>query len=146
MSKTDFEIAGSVVEPGAIRDLRLPISQTFAGDEIRLPLRVVRAKEPGPTVLVTAALHGDEINGTGVVHDLMFARRPELTRGTLVLVPVVDIFGFESQSRYMPDRRDLNRCFPGSPGGSLSARVADSIFTELVMKADFVLDLHSAAT
>ncbi|MEM6313061.1 MAG: succinylglutamate desuccinylase/aspartoacylase family protein, partial [Planctomycetota bacterium] len=61
-------------------------------------------------------------------------------------VPVVDIFGFESQSRYMPDRRDLNRCFPGSPGGSLSARVADSIFTELVLKADFVLDLHSAAT
>ncbi|MEM8875762.1 MAG: succinylglutamate desuccinylase/aspartoacylase family protein [Planctomycetota bacterium] len=146
MSKIDVKFAGESIGPGAIHDLRLPVSQTFAGDDISLPLRVVRAKEPGPVVLVTAALHGDEINGTGVVHDLMFARRPELTRGTLVLVPVVDIFGFETQSRYMPDRRDLNRCFPGNANGSLSSRFADTVFQELVRKADYVLDLHSAAT
>lgn len=146
MPRNDLEIAGVSVAPGSVSDLRLPMSQTFAGDDISLPLRVVRAEKPGPIVLVTAALHGDEINGTGVVHDLMFARRPQLTRGTLVLVPVVDIFGFEIQSRYMPDRRDLNRCFPGSAGGSLSARFADSIFRELVLKADYVVDLHSAAT
>lgn len=141
-----LHLGGVSVRPGEMADLRLPISQTFAGDDVSLPLRVLRAEKPGPIVLVTAAVHGDEINGTGVVHDLMYARRPNLQRGTLLLVPVVDIFGFESQNRYMPDRRDLNRCFPGSASGSLSRRVAHVLFNELVLKADYVLDLHSAAT
>ena len=141
-----FNIAGHDVAPGETADLRLPVSESFTGDEQSLPLRVVRAAEPGPTLLVTAAVHGDEINGTGVVHELMFERRPTLTRGTLVMVPVVDLWGFETQSRYMPDRRDLNRCFPGSPGGSLSKRVAHAIFDGLVTRCDYCLDLHSAAS
>ena len=146
MSNDALTIAGFDVAPGEEADLRLAVSETFAGDETSLPLRVVRAAAPGPSVLVTAAVHGDEINGTGIVHEVMFARRPELRRGTLILVPVVDLFGFETQTRYMPDRRDLNRCFPGSPGGSLSRRVAHAIFDGLVTKCDYCLDLHSAAT
>jgi predicted deacylase len=146
VSKKSLHIAGHVVEPGDERDLRLPISQTFTGNELSLPLRVTRATEPGPTLFVTAAVHGDEINGTGIVHELMHARRPTLRRGTLVLVPIVDLFGFETQDRYMPDRRDLNRCFPGSPKGSLSRRVADVLFREIVRQCDYGLDLHSAAS
>ena len=140
-----FDIAGSRVAPGEEADVRLVISQTFTGNELSLPLRVLRAAEPGPTLFITAAVHGDEINGTGIVHELLFARRPELVRGTLVLVPVVDLFGFETQDRYMPDRRDLNRCFPGSARGSLSRRVARALFDEVVTKCDYGLDLHSAA-
>ena len=141
-----FEIAGFNVDPGEEADLRLAVSQTFTGDELSLPVRVVRAEAPGPALLVTAAVHGDEINGTGIVHELMFARKPVVKRGALVMVPVIDLFGFETQSRYMPDRRDLNRCFPGNARGSLSRRVARAIFDDLVLKCDYGLDLHSAAT
>ncbi len=141
-----LSIAGHDVSPGEVADLRLPVSATFTGDEQAIPLRVMRAQQPGPILLVTAAVHGDEINGTGIVHELMFSNRPELTRGTLILVPVVDLFGFETQSRYMPDRRDLNRCFPGNAGGPLSKRVAHALFREIVRKCDYCLDLHSAAT
>ena len=139
-------IGGHDVPRGTDADLRLPLSQTFTGDELRLPVRVLRAKESGPTLFVTAAVHGDEINGTGIIHELMFAQHPELLRGTLILVPVVDLFGFETQSRYMPDRRDLNRCFPGGANGSLSRRAAHVLFSEIVSKCDYGLDLHSAAT
>jgi predicted deacylase len=111
-----------------------------------MPIRVLRGPEPGPVIAVTAAVHGDEINGTGVIHELMYSRRPDLKRGTLILVPVVDLFGFETQSRYMPDRRDLNRCFPGSRTGSLSRRVAYTFFTQVIRRCDYVLDLHSAAS
>ncbi len=142
----NFHILGHSIALGETADLRLPVSMTFTGDALNIPLRVVRAAEPGPVLCVTAAVHGDEINGTGVIHDLMFANQPPLKRGTLVLAPVVDLFGFETQSRYMPDRRDLNRCFPGSTRGSLSRRVAHALFHELIVKCDYSLDLHSAAT
>ena len=141
-----LHIAHHTVPLGTTTDLKLPVSQTYAGDELAIPVRVIRSDKPGPTLAVTAAVHGDEINGTGIVHELMYARRPELVRGSLVLVPMVDLFGFETQTRYMPDRRDLNRCFPGSRGGSLSKRVAHEFFHEIVARCDYVLDLHSAAT
>lgn len=145
MTEKPFTIAGTVVPPGTTADLRLPVSESFSGDVQSIPLRVMRAKEPGPKLFVTAAVHGDEINGTGIVHELMFNRRPELLRGSLVLLPVVDLFGFERQDRYMPDRRDLNRCFPGNANGSLSRRVAHALFRGVVTECDFGLDLHSAA-
>ena len=141
-----LEIAGETIAAGETCDVRLPVSQTYAGDRLRIPIRVIRAADPGPTVGVTAAVHGDEINGTGIIHELMFSRRPELRRGTLILVPVVDGFGFEMQTRYMPDRRDLNRCFPGSRGGSLSRRVAHAFFSQVIRRCDYLIDLHSAAS
>ncbi|MEM7809098.1 MAG: succinylglutamate desuccinylase/aspartoacylase family protein [Planctomycetota bacterium] len=142
----DLSIAGHDISVGETVDLRLPVTQTFTGDSLGMPVRVIRGVEEGKTLFVTAAVHGDEINGTGIIHDLMYARRPTIRRGTLILVPVVDVFGFETQSRYMPDRRDLNRCFPGGGTGSLSSRVANLLFEEIVTKCDFGLDLHSAAT
>jgi hypothetical protein len=110
-----------------------------------LPIRVVRGKRSGPTIFVTAAIHGDEFNGIGIIHDLMYGDPLTLLKGDLILVPIVNIFGFETQDRYMPDRRDLNRCFPGSSGGSLSSRVAHALFCEVVEKCDFGIDIHSAA-
>lgn len=143
-SPTHFEIAGVSIKPGETQDIRLPVSERYAGDPISLPMRVICGREPGPVLLVSAAVHGEEINGTGVIHELMTAP-PDLKAGTLILVPAVNIFGFETQNRYMPDRRDLNRNFPGSPNGSLTRRLAHVFFEQVLLKADYCVDLHTAA-
>ncbi|BAM05187.1 succinylglutamate desuccinylase/aspartoacylase family protein [Phycisphaera mikurensis] len=139
-----YSFAGHKIPPGRTVDLRLPISERYTGDAIHLPVRVIRGKKPGPKVFVTAAVHGEELNGMGVVHDLMYGEPLALGRGTLALLPVVNIFGVETQSRYMPDRRDLNRCFPGVASGSLTSRVARTVFDALC-GFDFGIDLHTAA-
>ncbi len=140
-----FRIGEQTIRRGETRSVHLKISERYTGDPITLPLRVVRAAQPGPTLFVSAAVHGDEINGTGIIHDLMFAESFKLLRGTLMLIPVVNIFGFESHERYLPDRRDLNRSFPGSPNGSLTSRVAHTVFHQIVDACDFGIDLHTAA-
>ncbi|MFK7789787.1 MAG: succinylglutamate desuccinylase/aspartoacylase family protein [Phycisphaeraceae bacterium] len=140
-----FKLGGVTVPAGASRQIRVKISERYTGDPISLPVHVVRAKRDGPTVFVSAAIHGDELNGMGVIHDLIFGEPIDLTHGTLILVPVVNIFGLEVQSRYMPDRRDLNRSFPGSAKGSLTSRVARVFFDEVINKCDYGIDLHTAA-
>lgn len=141
-----WNIAGQSVPAGASADLKLKVSERYTGDAIHLPIRVLRAVKPGPSVFVTAAIHGEELNGVGIIHELMFGEPINLLAGSLLLVPIVNIFGFESQSRYMPDRRDLNRSFPGSKNGSLTARVANTVFEEVVKRCDYGIDLHTAAT
>lgn len=131
--------------PVGSTDVRLKVSETYFGDDVNVHLRAIRAKRPGPAVFVTAAIHGDELNGVGVVHDLLFDDSLVLQRGTLVLVPVANVFGFESNERYLPDRRDLNRSFPGSAGGSLASRLAHSLFENVVKQCDYGIDLHTAA-
>ncbi len=140
-----FRIGGVSVPLGTSRDIHLKVSERYTGDPISLPIRVIRGKTDGPRLFVTAAVHGDEVNGVGVIHSLMFEDAVLPMRGTLVLVPVVNIFGFENQQRYMPDRRDLNRSFPGSPTGSMTSRVAHSVFTNVVQNCDWGVDLHTAA-
>ncbi|MBR9804776.1 succinylglutamate desuccinylase/aspartoacylase family protein, partial [bacterium] len=103
---------------------------------------VHRGLEDGPTIFITAALHGDEINGTGIIRALIQDPSLQLKRGTLILVPVLNLLGFERHTRYLPDRRDLNRCFPGSKRGSLAHRMAKIIFDEIVARADYGIDLH----
>jgi len=140
-----FQLGGVTVPIGESRQIRLKISERYTGDPISLPIHVVRGKRKGPTVFVSAAIHGDELNGMGVIHDLIFGDPIELTRGTLILLPVVNIFGLEIQSRYMPDRRDLNRSFPGNSSGSLTSRVARVVFDEIISRSDYGIDLHTAA-
>lgn len=130
---------------GQSREVRLKVSERYTGDPITLPVHVVRGKKAGPTVFISAAIHGDELNGMGVIHDLIFSELIAITRGTLILLPVVNVFGFEVQSRYMPDRRDLNRSFPGSMTGNLTSRVARVFFDEIISRSDFGIDLHTAA-
>jgi len=130
---------------GERRDIELPISESFTGQSLHLPLRVWRAEAPGPTVLVSAAVHGNELNGTGVIRRLINDPPFNLLKGTLVLVPVVNVLGFERHMRYMPDRRDLNRAFPGYEDGSLTGRFAHSFFNQVVKRCDYCIDLHTAA-
>jgi len=133
------------VTRGETRDIRLAVSERYTGDPVSLPVRVIRARRPGPTLFVTAGVHGDELNGVGVLHELAFGPPLRLSRGTLIFVLVANVFGFENQARYMPDRRDLNRCFPGTKSGSLSSRLAFRLFNEIVRQSDYGIDLHSAA-
>lgn len=136
---------GETIAPGETRNIRLKVTERRSGTVVRIPMQVRRAEQPGPAVFVTGALHGDEINGTGAIQRVLVDPDFELTRGTLVLVPVVNILGFERHSRYCPDRRDLNRSFPGSPTGSLASRMAYRIFDEIVGRCDYGIDLHTAA-
>ena len=136
---------GQIIEPGEAKDIRLAVSESYSGMTVRIPIHVRRSTEPGPTVFVTAALHGDEINGTGAIRQLIQDEHLELTRGALVLVPVLNLLAFDRHSRYLPDRRDLNRSFPGSAEGSLASRMARTIFDEIVARGDYGIDFHTAA-
>lgn len=136
---------GQSIPPGESRDIRLAVSESYSGLTVRIPIHVRRAAEDGPVVFVTAALHGDEINGTGAVCQIIQDADFQLQRGSLILVPVLNLLAFDRHSRYLPDRRDLNRSFPGSSGGSLAGRMARTLFDEIVLRSDYGIDLHTAA-
>ena len=136
---------GEQILPGEARDINLAISESYSGMTLRIPIHVRRGPEDGPVVFVSAALHGDEINGTGAVRSLLMDSEFDVLRGSVILVPVLNLLGFDRHSRYLPDRRDLNRCFPGSATGSLAGRLAKVIFENIVLRSDFGIDLHTAA-
>ena len=122
MKVQPFQIAGETVLPGNRRTIDLPSPGLYTHTQMRMPIQVVHGKRPGPVVFVSAAVHGDEINGVEIIRRLL--RTPALNklRGTLLAVPIVNVFGFEQRSRYLPDRRDLNRFMPGSEHGSGHSR------------------------
>lgn len=136
---------GQTIPPGEHRHIKLIVSESYSGMNVTIPLSVRRGREPGPAVFVTAALHGNEINGTGAVRAIIRDPAFHIKAGTLVLVPVVNILGFDRHTRYLPDGRDLNRCFPGSASGSQASRLAHVIFSEIVARCDYGIDLHTAA-
>ncbi len=140
-----IEVAGTPIGLGERADVEFAITESYSSVAVAISVHVWRGARPGPTLFVTGAVHGDEINGTGIIRSLILRPPFELEAGTLVLIPVVNILGFERHARYLPDRRDLNRCFPGSPQGSLASRFAHRIFQEIVTKADYGIDLHTAA-
>lgn len=144
-ARKPFEIAGRRIAPGQRQTVDLPVSTLSDHTPVTMSVHVVHGKKPGPVMFVSAAIHGDEVIGVEIVRRLL--RVPNLDRlaGTLLAVPIVNTFGFLNQSRYLPDRRDLNRTFPGSAGGSLASRLANLFLTEIVERADFGIDLHSAA-
>ncbi|MGB3210027.1 MAG: succinylglutamate desuccinylase/aspartoacylase family protein [Desulforhopalus sp.] len=136
---------GEEIPAGESRNVTLPVSESYSSMTVEIELHVRRAAEDGPVVFVTAALHGDEINGCGAVRQLIQDDSFKLQRGSIVLVPVLNLLAFDRHSRYLPDRRDLNRSFPGSVDGSLAARMASTIFKEIVMRCDYGIDLHTAS-
>jgi len=136
---------GETIPPGTSRNVKLAVSESYSSMTVRIPIHIRRAKEEGPVVFVTAALHGDEINGTGAVRQLIQDEEFQLLRGAVIFVPVLNILAFDRHSRYLPDRRDLNRSFPGSDSGSLARRMASAIFNGIVSYCDFGIDLHTAA-
>lgn len=140
-----FEIGGEKIAPGERRNIQLPVANLYTNTPVNLPVRVVRGHEPGPTVFVSAALHGDEIIGVEIIRRLLVSSRLEQLRGTLLAVPIVNTLAFLHQSRYLPDRRDLNRSFPGSERGSLAARLANLFLREIVGRSAYGIDLHTGA-
>ena len=136
---------GQHIPRGETSNVRLAVSESYSGISLRIPIQIQRAADDGPVVFVTAALHGDELNGTGAIRELISDEAIELKRGALILVPILNLLAFDRHSRYLPDRRDLNRCFPGSSNGSLAARMANQIFEEIVARADYGIDLHTAS-
>ncbi len=136
---------GEEIPPGESRNVTLAVSESYSSMTVRIPIHIRRSSEDGPVVFVTAALHGDEINGTGAVRQLIHDSELQLLRGSIILVPVLNLPAFDRHSRYLPDRRDLNRSFPGSTSGSLAGRMARTIFDEIVSRCDYGIDLHTAA-
>lgn len=133
------------VSPGQSARIELPIADLYTGTSLNMPVQVVCGRKPGPVLLVSAAVHGDELNGVEIIRRLLKHKQLKSLRGTLIAVPIVNVHGFLNQSRYLPDRRDLNRSFPGSPKGSIAGRMAHVFIDELVSKVDFGIDLHTGA-
>lgn len=138
-------ICGESIAPGTRAAIDLPVPQLYTHTPLTLRVQVVRGKRDGPRLFVCAAVHGDELNGIEIIRRLL--RLPALARirGTLIAIPIVNVYGVLQQSRYLPDRRDLNRSFPGSGRGSLTAKVADRFMTEIVANCTHGIDLHTAA-
>jgi len=130
-----LEIGGQVILPGETKHIDLPTVRLYTED-ITIPVYVQRGRRSGPVMLVCAAIHGDELNGVEIIGRLIKSRQLKNLRGTLIAVPMVNVFGVLNQSRYLPDRRDLNRSFPGSLRGSLAGRIAYLFANEIVSKCD----------
>lgn len=141
----DMIVGGVAVRPGERRSVSLPMADLYTGSSLPMQVHVIRGRRPGPVLFVSAAIHGDELNGVEVIRRLLKRRKLASLRGTLLAVPVVNVHGFLALSRYLPDRRDLNRSFPGSAKGSIASRMAHTFLTEVVDKADFGIDLHTGA-
>lgn len=140
-----FEIAGKIIQPGERIQFDLPIANLYTHAPLDMTIEVIHGRYNGPVLLVCAAIHGDELNGVEIIRRVRSFRGIDKLHGTLVLVPVVNLFGFIHQSRYLPDRRDLNRCFPGSEKGSIASRVAYKFFNEVVQHCTHIIDLHTGA-
>ena len=145
MPVAPLTIGGVDIAPGTTTELQLEMPPLYTSTQMAIPVHVKRGKRAGPTLFVCAALHGDELNGVDVIGRLIHSKTIQNLRGTLIAVPMVNVYGVLNQSRYLPDRRDLNRCFPGSKKGSLAGRLANLFLNEVVLKCDAGIDLHTGA-
>lgn len=138
-------IGEHTVNPGEMKTIHIELPKLYDCSPTMMPLHVVCGKKPGPVLLVTAAIHGDELNGVEIIRRLI--KKPSLSRlnGALIALPIVNVYGFLYQSRYLMDRRDLNRCFPGSQTGSIAARIAYLLLSEVASHATHVIDLHTGS-
>lgn len=140
-----FTLDGHTVQPGRRRDIDLRVARLASGSWTHMPVVVLHGARPGPTVWVSGAVHGDELNGVEIVRQIIRSIDPQQLSGTVLAVPIVNVFGVTTESRYLPDRRDLNRSFPGSKRGSLAARVAHLFFDGVVSRCSVGLDFHTGS-
>ncbi|MGF1605645.1 MAG: succinylglutamate desuccinylase/aspartoacylase family protein [Rhodothalassiaceae bacterium] len=143
--RAGFEIAGQRIPAGTRASVTLPLPGQSAYTPLSMPVRVVHGKKDGPVLFVAAAIHGDEINGIEIIRQVLASRTLSRLKGTVICTPIVNVYGFFNHTRYLPDRRDLNRSFPGSAHGSLTARVAHTFVEEIVKRASHGIDLHTGA-
>ncbi len=144
-SSADFHILGETVPGGTMKRLTWTATETFTGTSIPTAVMVVHGRQPGPVLCLTAAVHGDELNGIETVRRVIHDLDPERLSGTVIGVPIVNLQGFHRNSRYLPDRRDLNRYFPGNPGGSSASRIAYSLFNRVILRCNALVDLHTGS-
>ncbi|SLN70385.1 succinylglutamate desuccinylase/aspartoacylase family protein [Oceanibacterium hippocampi] len=140
-----FTIGGATIAAGTRETIDLPLTMLSTHTPMTLPVHVVHGRREGPVLFVSAALHGDEINGVEIIRRLLKAPQMAHLKGTLIAAPIINVYGFISHIRYLPDRRDLNRSFPGAAGGSLAGQLANLFMTEIVSPASLGIDLHTGA-
>ncbi|AFL75095.1 succinylglutamate desuccinylase/aspartoacylase family protein [Thiocystis violascens] len=145
MTPAPLVIAGRRVQPGERARVDIPLPSLYTQTPVLMPVHVLQGRRPGPRLFVTASIHGDEINGVEIIRRLLLQKSLQRLSGTLLAVPVVNVYGYVRQSRYLPDRRDLNRSFPGSDKGSLAARLAATLIGEVVEGSTHGIDLHTGA-
>lgn len=141
----EIRIGNETVPPGTRAHLEIPVARLFTGNWLALPVAVLNGRAAGPRLWLSATIHGDELNGLEIIRRVLREIDPLKLHGTVIAVPVVNVFGFVEQDRYLPDRRDLNRSFPGSPNGSLAARLAHLFVEEVVRKCQYGLDFHTGS-
>jgi len=143
MKNSKVTICDEVIHPGETISLALPLPELFSCAPMYMPIKVTHGKNKGPVLLVVAAIHGNELNGTEIIHQLL--KRPELEDlcGTLIAIPIINVYGFINRSRTLPGGSSLNQSFPGSPNGSHAARLADLISTRILPLADYCIDLQT---
>jgi uncharacterized protein len=140
-----FEFGAQLIKPGTRQTVNLPLSLLSDHTPMTIPVHVVHGRERGSRLFLSAAIHGDELNGVEIIRRLLKSPRLSKLRGTIVAVPIVNVFGFIANSRYLPDRRDLNRSFPGNANGSLTAQLAHLFVKEVVSRCTHGIDLHTGA-
>lgn len=140
-----FTIGSASVSPGRRLETELPVARMITGSPLSIPVLVLHGAAPGPTVWINAAIHGDELNGVEIIRRVLGLLDPRRLAGTVMAVPVVNIPGFMNGDRYLPDRRDLNRSFPGSHRGSLASRIAKLFTEEIVARCEVGIDLHTGS-
>ncbi len=145
MPEPTLDLLGTRITPGEIRRLLWIAGETTYGSKLETPVYVIRGTRPGPALCLTAAVHGDELNGVEIIRKLVSDISPKKLQGTVIGVPIVNLLGFTRGTRYLPDRRDLNRYFPGNPEGSSASRIAFSFFEDIVRHCDMLIDLHTGS-
>jgi predicted deacylase len=141
--KDIITILGHEIPLGTSKEINFNIAKLHTATRIEVPVIVERSKKPGPTILFSAGIHGDEINGVDIVRQIIARKINKPKRGTIICMPIINVFGFLNSSRAFPDGRDLNRMFPGSPNGSLASRVAYRLTNEIIPDVDLIMDFHT---
>ncbi len=145
MSRSSFLFNGIEIPAGASATVNIEAARLYDFTPMRVPVKIIHGQKDGPTLFVTAAIHGDELNGVEIIRRLLLQKSLHRLSGTLIAVPIVNIYGFNTKSRYLPDNRDLNRSFPGSPRGSLASQMAYGLMNSVVKISDYGIDLHTGA-
>lgn len=143
MKNTNLQICDTTIHPGESLTLALPMPELFSCAPMYMPIKVAHGKQPGPCLLIIAAMHGNEVNGTEIINKLMASKSLNRLKGTIIAIPVLNIFGLINRSRYLPGGINLNRSFPGSENGTHASRIAHLFISEIFNKADYCIDLQT---
>lgn len=143
--KKNFTIDKKIIRAGERKRIDIDMGRIYDFTDVKMSAEVIRGTKSGPTLFISSTIHGDEIGGIEILRRVLKSNALKNICGTLIVIPIVNIFGFNDRTRYLPDRRDLNRCFPGLKNGSLSSQVAYKFMKEVVKKSDYGIDLHTGA-